>query len=156
MKLLDTLIFFSLSISIAIDQKLIVAFVCHLLTEIISQNNSNQSYGRMFLSKANCNFYQINSKYTTTKCEFQFKSSQAKLHFQYPQKTSGIQSYHDVFRGYRKNFSNRWVDPFTPKSLLICFCHKESWVLFFVFTVYCCASNDTSKTSLRSTSNGNI
>ena len=37
MKLLDTLIFFSLSISIAIDQKLIVAFVCHLLTEIISQ-----------------------------------------------------------------------------------------------------------------------
>lgn len=102
MKLLDTLIFFSLSISIAIDQKLIVAFVCHLLTEIISQNNSNQSYGRMFLSKANCNFYQINSKYTTTKCEFQFKSSQAKLHFQYPQKTSGIQSYHDVFRGYRK------------------------------------------------------
>ena len=70
MKLLDTLIFFSLSISIAIDQKLIVAFVCHLLTEIISQNNSNQSYERMFLSKANCNFYQINSKYTTTKCEF--------------------------------------------------------------------------------------
>lgn len=53
MKLLDTLIFFSLSIRTAIDQKLMVAFVCHLLTEIISQNNSNQSYGRMFLSKAN-------------------------------------------------------------------------------------------------------